>query len=271
MAKSKKSVKRKKKNPPLSKQDKFLYSCIEVLGGIILVGLVYGYQIFAYLLILKRPDVLAFEEQWTLFLIVPAIFYWMFLIIKAINKKTPIIGNSKIDYFKTTDYKFVLPLFDNRYKNNEKYIKGRKDFFKKSIIYVSVFIVLLIIGAMGCVGRHEFNENGIVTYSILNNKTKEYSYDDVDSYSVSANVNHVVGHRGLSYRNYNIFFVVKMKDGESFTAKYDRVKDIYALEKIDSKLKDKKKEVSTEYLEEFLDRHDFTDDELRVIDKIFEE
>lgn len=270
MSKSKKSVKHKK-NHPLSKQDKFLYGFIETIGAIILLSSVDIYKILAHLIIFKKSDVLAFEERWSVFLLVPVIFFWLFLLLNAISKKIPIIGNKKVDYFNTTNFKSVFPLFDERYKNNEKYLKGRKEFLKKSIAYFGVFICLLSIGCMGCIGRHEFNEKGIVTYSILNNKTTEYSYDDVEKFCVSAITKHERRTRGVYYHTYDMNLIIYMKNGDSFTASYNRARDVYALEKINNQLKDKKKTVDSYYLQDFIDSHEFTSDELRVIDKIFEE
>ncbi len=271
MAKSKKSVKHKKKYPPLSKQDKFIYSCFEVIGAIIVITSMDIYKIFAHLITFKKTEILAYEERWSVLLLFPVIFFLLFLVLKPTWKKLPIIGNKKIDYFNRTKFKAVFPVFDDRYKNNEEYLKNRKIFFKKSVIYFCVFISLLSIGCMGCIGRHEFNENGIVTYSILNNKTAEYSYDEVESFRVSADRNSVRSTRGIHYYTYGMSLTMNMNNGETFTASYDRARDVYALEKIKNQLKDKKKTVDTYYLQDFIDRYDFTDDELQVIDKIFEE
>ncbi len=96
MAKSKKYVKRKKKNPPLSEQDKFIYGCIETIGVIILLASVDIYKIFTHLIVFKKADVLAFEERWSVLLIVPFIIFLLFLVLKPTWKKLPIIGNKKL-------------------------------------------------------------------------------------------------------------------------------------------------------------------------------
>ncbi len=270
MAKSKKSVKHKKKHPPLSKQDKFIYDCFEAIGAIIVLASMDIYEIFAHLIVFKKTEVLAYEERWSVFLLVPFIIFLLALVLKSTWKKVPIIGNKKIDYFNRTKFKPVFPVFDDRYKNNEEYLKGRKNFFKKSVIYFCAFIILLSIGCMGCIGRHEFNENGIVTYSITNTKTAEYSYDEVESFCVSADKNHVRRTSGIFYHTYDISLTMNMKNGETFTASYNKARDVYALEKINNQLNDKKKTVDSYHLQEFIDRYEFTDEELRVIEKIFE-
>ena len=271
MAKAKKSVKHKKKNPPLSKQDKFIYDCFEVIGAIIVLASMDIYEIFAHLIVWRKTEVLAYEERLYVLLLVPVIIFLLELVLKSTWKKVPIIGNKKIDYFNRTKFKPVFPVFDDRYKNNEEYLKGRKNFFKKLVIYFCAFIILLSIGCMGCIGRHEFNENGIVTYSITNTKTAEYSYDEVESFCVSADRNHVRRSRGIFYHTYDISLTMYMKNGETFTASYEKARDVYALGKINNQLNDKKKTVDSYYLQDFIDRYEFTDEELQAIDKIFEE
>lgn len=273
MAKSKKggqSVKRRKKYPPLSKQDKILRICIHVLEALILLFSVYGYEIIAPNLIFRNSDVLAFEERWTMFLLAPFVFIWLIFILNYTYTKKPIIGNQKIDYYNTVNHKFILPLFDKRYKNDVNYKNGRKKFFKKMIIYFCIFTILLSIGVMGCIGRHELNSNGIVTYSILNNRIEEYSYDDVESYSVIADRYYHGRSKGLSYHIYDVYLVINLSNGDSFSASYNMARDIYALRKIDDLLKDKIKTVNPYYLQEFINNHEFSDDELKELYKLFD-
>lgn len=270
-SKKKKYKKRKKQFPPLSKQDKFLYNCIEVVGAVILIAFVVMFESLTSFFVFRNTDALAYEPRLTVILFAPVVFFWLYLLIRMTSKKIPIIGNKQIDYYNTTEYKFVLPLFDNRYKNNEKYKKAKKEFLKKVILHVAVFLCLLSIGCMGCVGRTAFNANGITTYSILNNVTKEYSYDDVDSYTVRAVTHYVNRPRGLSYRTYDVHLTVNLKNGESFTASYDTARDVYSLAKIDRLLKDKNKTVNADNLQMFLDKHNFSDEELSLLHKIFEE
>ena len=272
MAKSKKknTHRNKKKFPPLSKQDKFIYSCIEVIGAIILFVFVLLFESLTSFIVFRKADVLAYEQRMTVILLAPVMIFWLYLILRITTKKIPITGNKKVDYLKISEYKGVFPLFDNRYKNNEKYKKGRKEFLKKSIVHFLVFACLVTIGCMGCVGRHEFNENSIATYNILNEKISEYSYDEVESYDVSAVLHNITRTKGLSYRTYDVHLTVTMKNGDSFTASYDTAKDVYALLKIDNLLENKAKTVNSDNLEKFIAKHDFSDDEIRVINKLFE-
>ncbi|MEE0964727.1 MAG: hypothetical protein U0L73_11030 [Ruminococcus bromii] len=269
MSKTKKSVKHKKKFPPLSKQDKFLYAFVEISGGIVLLSILSIFEAYYRIFIFKDYDILAVEERYTVILIIPVCLFFLFLILKSTYSKVPIFGNKNVDYFNTAKYKTILPLFDKRYKFSEKYKEYRKKYIKIIIIYFCVFAILLSIGIMGCFGRHEFNSNGIVTYGIFNNKVAEYSYNDVESYSLNADTYYISRTRGMSYRTYDVNLVVEMTNGETFIASYDMARDIYALEKIDNILKDKNKSVNDKYLQEFIDRHDFSDDELRVLYNLF--
>lgn len=271
MAKSKKqskSGKQNKKYPPLSKEDKLLYSLFEVLGAVVLFVFVYIYESFTCFLAFKNPDVMAVEARWTVVLWLPVACYWLFLIFKFNYKKRPIIGNQKINYY-NDKYRAVLPLFDKRYADNEQYKNGRKKFLRSFIIYFALFIVLLSVGVMGCVARHEFTHSGIATYSILNNKVAEYSYDEVESYSVNAYTYYRSRPRGLSYHTNDIKLVVNMYDGSSFVANYGMSRDIYALEKLDVLL-GKNKTVNADYLQEFINSHSFSDDEIESLNKLFD-
>ena len=267
--KAKKSVKRKKKYPPLSKEDKFLYSLFEVIGAILLFVFVYIFESFTRFFAFKNSDVLAVEARWTMLLLIPVACFWLFTVLKTNYTRMPVIGNKKINYY-SDKYKFILPLFDKRYNGNENYKKRRMKFLRNFIIYSIVFIMLLSVGFMGCVGRHEFTDTGIVTYDIFNNKTAEYSYDEVESYSVNASTYYRSRPRGLSYRTYNINVSVNMSDGASFFASYDMSRDVYALEQLDALLGENKT-VNSDYLQNFINAHSFSDDELKSLYKLFDE
>lgn len=267
--KIKKSSKRKKKYPPLSKEDKFLYTLFEVVGAIILFVFVYLFESFTRFWAFKNSEVLAVEARWTVVLLLPVACFWLFIIFKTNYAKIPIIGNKKINYYNDR-YKFILPLFDKRYLDNEEYKIGRKKFLRNFIAYFSVFIILLSVGFMGCVGRHEFTENGIVTYNIFNNKVEEYSYDEVESHSVNAFSYYRGRPRGLSYHTYDIHLVANVSDGTSFIASYGMSRDVYALEQLDVLLGDNKT-VNSYYLQEFINSNNFTDDEIKSLYKLFDE
>lgn len=274
MAKSKKrkiyKLKRKKLLPPLSTTDKVIYFLYEVIGAIIILFSGFGWLEILPKIVLKNSEVLAFQNRWTIVLVCPFCLIFLFVILDPFMKKKPIIGNKKVDYYNTLNQQFVLPLFDERYKNIERYKEGRKKFFKKVLVWTTVFVFLFTLEIMGLTGRHEFTDEGITTYSVFNNPVGTYSYDEVESYSITADRFHATRTRGLGYTTYEINLTVCFKDGESFYASNDFSRDIYAIKEIEDNLEGKEKTVDAFYLEEFINRHSFSHDELKVIYELFD-
>ncbi len=269
MAKSKKkkrTAKRHKGYPPLSKADKFLYSASEVVGMLLILIPLISYEALAGFFIFKKPEVLSFQERFTMFLIVPFVILYIPCIANAHSSKIPLLGNKKINYYSTVNYKFVLPLFDRRYKNME----SRKKFMKKFSVWCCVLILTFCLGILGFVGRHEFSSEGIATYSIFNNIIEEHSYDEVESYEIAAADYYRYTSRGGYYES-DIYLTVYLENGDNYTASYTASRDIYALEDIAKLLKSKEKTIDSRDLQDFINRHSFTDDELKVIYRLFEE
>lgn len=273
MAKSKKKrrpQKRHKSYPPLSRADKFLYTAFEVVGALLVIIPIVAFDPIAGFFIFKKPDILSFQSRFTLLLLFPFVFVYLIYIGDSLYKKIPIFGNKKVDYYNTLNHRFILPLFDNRYKNIERFKEHRRRRLKRISIWCSVIVFLLVAGILGCVGRHEFSREGITTYSIFNNVIEEHSYDEVDSYEVSAiDVYRYRGTRG-GYVDSDINLTVYLKNGDNYTASYTAARDVYALEEIADLLVNKKKTVDSRDLQDFIDRHSFRDDELKVIYRLFE-
>ncbi len=272
MAESKKKrrpAKRNKDNPPLSKTDKFLYAALEVVGAIFILTFLYEYDSIIGFFVFRNINVLSFQERFTMFLIVPFIFFYLFYILDSQYRKKPIFGNKKVDYYNTLNHKFILPLFDKRYNNIVRNSENRRKQLRNFGIICFVTIVLFTFGILGCFGRHEFNNNGITTYSIFNNVIEEYSYDEVESYEISA-VDIYRYRRIGRYLDSDICLTVNLENGDNYTASYNCARDIFALQEINNFLKDKKKSVNSHDLELFINRHSFTEDELKVIYRLFE-
>lgn len=269
MAKSKKKrrpQKRYKSYPPLSGTDKFIYSAVEIIGLLLILVPLICYDALAGVFIFRKPDTLSFQQRFTVGLILPFIFLYLPFIADAHNNRIPIFGNKKIDYYNTVNHKLILPLFDKRYKNME----SRKKFLKKAGIWSCVLILTFCLVVLGFIGRHEFSRDGITTYSIFNNVIEEYSYDEVESYEVSAIDSYRFTRRG-GYFESDIYLTVNLKNGDNYTASYTAARDVYALEEIAKLLVNKKKTVDSRDLQAFINRHTFSDDELRIIYRLFEE
>ncbi len=272
MAENKKRKKQKKRNKPyapLSKTDKVLYAVLKVLAVLVIIACIYGYELLSHFLIFNNSDVLAFNQIWTLLLSLPFMLTLMFVVFDTSRKKVHIFGNKNIDY---TDYRSVLPLFDKRYQHIEKYKINQKIFLKKSAIWSVVLLLLFCVGLLGCVGRQEFTQNGITTYSIFNTPTKEHSYDEVESYTISVSAGYIQTFNHHSeYIPSNLYLTMILSDGKDLTVRYDSCRDIFAMKELENLISDKEKLVNADKLEEFLDEYNFSDEELKVVYKLLEE
>lgn len=273
MAENKKRKKPKKRNkpyPPLSKADRAIYTISEIVSVLIPLGSVAGYIFFADDFIFKNPDVLAYAERWTMLLMLPFVIICGILVFDAERKKLPILGNKRIDYYNTSKHRFILPLFDKRYENISNYQKQRRSVFKKASVWSVVLVVLFCTGLLGYTGRHEFGRDGITTYSIFNNPIAEYSYDEAESYEISAERHYYTGKYSSPRIYYDLYFTINFNNGDSISANYDFTRDAYALKELEALLAGKPKTIDDAYLTEFIERHSLSDDELTIIYELFE-
>lgn len=273
MAENKKKKRQKKRHkpyPPLSKKDKAIYTGIDVLGAFLLLASVFGYEILAPVFVFKSSDILAFQERGTIFLLIPFALTLLLLLCDSTRKKIPIFGNKNVDYYNTSTHRFTMPLFDERYKNINNYQRQRKKIFKKIAVYSLVLVILLCAGLLGCLGRHEFDNNGITTYSVFNKPIEKYDYNNVESYTVKALRSIHRRNRGLGYTTYELNLTITIYGGKTFNANYDFARDIYAMKELDSLLAGKPKKVDDSCLREFIDSHNLSEDELKVLYELFE-
>lgn len=273
MAKSKKKqphkLKRTKPLPPLSKADKIIYFLYEVIGAIVILISGFGWIDLLPKAVLKNPDVLGFQSRGTIVLILPFLFAFLIVILDPYMKKKPIVGNKKVDYYNTTNQQFALPLFDERYKNISRFNERRKKFFKKVLIWTLVFTFLFTLEVIGLIGRHEFTDEGITTCSVFNNPIGYHSYDDVERYEITTDRQYFRT-RGLGFTKYDVVLTVYLADGEDFYTEYSFSRDIYALAEIEKKLKGKEKTTDNYYLDKFIARQNFNEQELKVLYELFD-
>lgn len=268
MAENKKRKKPKKRNkpyPPLSKTDKSIYIVFQLTAALFLLGTILGYVFFAGHFIFRNPYVLAFSDRWTPLLMLPFFILGGALVFDINQKKTPLFGNKKVDYFNTTYRRFTLPLFDKRYQQLESFKKSRKAFFKKASIWSVVLTILFCIGLLGYMGRHEFDDNGITTYSVFNNPIKEYSYDEVTDYELRAGKHFY--RRRISYE---IFLCLKLQNGEEFFVDYDYCRNGEAMLEIKNQLEGKPEIIDDSYFEEFIESRSLTEAEIQTLYELFE-
>ena len=234
--KKKRPKKRHKPYPPLSKKDKTIYSIFQLTAALFLLGTILGYILFAGHFIFSNPDVLAYSERWTPLLMLPFFGLGAAFVFDVNQKKIPLFGNKKIDYSNTTYHSFILPLFDKRYQKFESCIKAKKQFLKKSALWSVVLLILFCIGLLDYTGRHEFDDNGITTYSVFNNPVKEYSYDEVETYEIMAVKSHRKSTRYSSTVSYEVFLKLNLESEKEFFVNYDFCRDIYAMKKLANQL-----------------------------------
>lgn len=263
--KKKRPKKRHKPYPPLSKTDKIIYCTFQLAAALFLLGTILGYMLLAGHFIFKNPDVLAYSERWTPMLMLPFFGLGAAFVFDVNQKKTPLFGNKKVDYYNTTYHRFALPLFDKRYQKLESCKKAKNKLLKKTAIWSVVLLILFCIGLLGYTGRHEFDYNGITTYSVFNNPVKEYSYNEVESYELRATKRY---YRSSFY--YEIFLKFNLENGKEFFADYDFCRDIYAFKKLSNQLEGKSKTIDDSYLQEFIERRDLTEDEIKILYELFE-
>ena len=120
-------------------------------------------------------------------------------------------------------------------------------------------------GLLGYTGRHEFDDNGITTYSVFNNPVKEYCYDEVESYELRAE-KHFYRY-GFSYE---VFIRLNLENGEDFYIDYDCCRDGRAIQEIKNQLEGNAEIIDTSYLEDFIHSRDLTADEIKILYSLFE-
>lgn len=275
MAENKKRKKPKKRNnpyPPLSKKDKRLYVIFKLSAVLFLSLTTVGFLILPNIIVLNNSDLLAVTERWTLFLILPFIFtFGGVVLFDSERNKMPLYGNKDIDYYNTANHRFVLPIFDERYKNIESCQKAKSKFFKKIMLWSVIFAGLLSIGFLGCLGRQEFSKSNITTYSIFNTAIESQSYKDAQSYDISTEkFRYAKPQTVIGSSQYDVILTVNFKNGKSFSADYGSFRNIYAMKELDALLAGKPKSIDDSYLSEFISTHTLTEDELKVLYELFE-
>ncbi len=268
--KRKKPKKRNKPYPPLSKTDKIIYIIFQLTAALILLGTIFGYIFFAGYFIFRNPYVLAYADRWTPLLMLPFFILGGALVFDINQRKTPLFGNKKVDYFNTAYRRFTLPLFDKRYQNLENCKKAKNKLLKKTAIWSVMLTILFCIGLLGYTGRHEFDDNGITTYSVFNNPIKKYSYDEVETYELRATKNNRKSSRYSSTVSYEVFIKFNLESGKEFFVNYDYCRDAYAMKELKNQLEGKPKTIDDSYLEEFIERRDLTADEIKILYELFE-
>ncbi len=273
MAKSKKSNKKRDKSyPPLSKLDRFIYSTIQIVSTVLVLGALYGIFDIQTHLFLKDENVLAFSGYGSVWANVPYAITVIIIFGIIISKTTsgkPLFGNKKHDYYNTTKYKFVLPVFDKRY--TKRTLSKQK--IIKATITVGVIIAVLVYTSIISFGslckRYELREDMIYKLNSKGETVEAFSYDDVKSFTPTVTLEKL-GTKGLG--SWHIGFRLVLSNNETITATtFIGLKDLNALHKIDMKIKDEVKQAEKHNLNRYLAQlKTLSEDEKTMLNEIYE-
>ena len=275
MAKNKKKryKKRKKPYPPLSRLDKAIYYVSAILLTILSLGAIYGIIDIQGTLFFKRSDVLAFASYGSIWNIVPyglMIAVTFLIVLEKLQKKRPVFGNKEVNYYDSTRYRFILPVFDKRYTDKtltkEKIIKVS---IKTSVIAI-LFVCSALLSLHGICQRYEFTDTEIRKCNARGETIETISYDSIKEYEIAEHTHRIGGINSVS-RVYSPGFEIVLPDGEIISADlYNGLKGIEAFYKIDKALEGAEKTVKLD-AQEYIDRHSLTDEEERMLREICNE
>lgn len=275
MAKNKRKhyKKRNKSYPPLSKLDRFIYSFIQISSTVLTLGGIYGLLDIQSLLFLKDENVLAFYTYDSIAAHIPyaiAIISVYGFLLSLTGSGKPLFGDKKHDYYNTTKYKFVLPVFDKRYKDITLTKKNIVKWLTRTIVVIFILILTSLLSFSNLCKRYEFTENEIKKLNFYNKTIETYSYDDIESYSPCIS-RHKIGRYGSG--SLFVGFEILLKNGERLSPDhFIGLRDIKSLYTIDSLIDDGKKKVDYHNFENFLNtRKSLSVNEKEMLNDIFEQ
>ena len=271
--KKKRYKKRNKPYPPLSRLDKAIYYVGAILFMVLTSGAIYGIIDIQETLFFKRSDVLAFASYGSIRNIVPygiMIAVIFLILLEKIQKQRPIFGNKEINYYDSSRYRFVLPVFDKRYTDRtltkEKIIKAS---IKTSVIAI-LFVCSAFLSMNSICQRYEFTENEIRKCNATGETVSTISYDIINEYEVKEYSHRIGGINSVSSVYYPGFEII-LPDGEIISADlYNGLKDIEAFYKIDKALEGAEKTVTLD-AEKYIERRSLTPEEERMLREICNE
>ena len=273
MAKQKKKKHiHKKSYPPLSKLDKATYYLLAIVPEILLLGIPLGYECFSPYFIFKSSETLAFCSTTHLWRIIPFLFVILVLFIISVERltcKKPIFGNKKIDYCNTGLYKSVLPPFDKRYVKKFWTKDKIKKAMIKTVITSIIIIVTFVYGIGGVVSRCEITDSNIIKYGTVNQIEESYTYDDISSYKVYSTISSTVTGRGKTFYP-ELGLEVTLDNGEALNFNLDFINGyIEGFYKLDKLLGGINKSVDDSDLERYIKQHTLSDEEIKMLEEIY--
>ncbi|MCM1364316.1 MAG: hypothetical protein NC122_03865 [Faecalibacterium sp.] len=267
----------KRDYPPLSRLDKFIYYFVTTASIITLwlLTILRIADLKSYFF--KSDETLAYSPSLSIFFNTCfPMFVTVFIIIfmDVFNTRAhPIFGNKKVDYYNTSKYLFTLPMFDKRYKNVKSKSKKKLSRYSKRFIAITlaVMILFIFVSLLGIFGRDELSNDSIKKYNCLNQLKKSYSYSEVISYSLESNLETSYS-RYSSSRYPNISLTLTLKDGKNMQFDFRHFNgNLYSMQTVVDKLSYAKKSVNDEYLNDFIDEYDFSEEEIQILNNLFDD
>ena len=271
MAKNRKKryKKRNKPYPPLSRLDKGIYSFSLIVSVILVNGAIFGIFDIQDTFFYRNSDVLAFAPYGSAWALIPygiMVTAILILLLSKLDSKRPIFGNKKIDYYNTTKYRFVLPIFDKRYIDRTLTKEKLVNVSIKIFVISFIFLCTCILSLNSLCHRYEFTQNEILKVNVKGEIVENFSYDEIEAYSVETPY-HRVGNRGVG--SYYLGFSVELPNGELVAPDtFSGLRDIEAFYKICQNLNNADKTVDAD-IERYIERHSLTREEKSMLREIF--
>ena len=271
MAKSKpvKRTKRNKPYPPLSLIDKTIYTVLGVVFAVSAYSAIWLFPSLLKLFAFRDSAELAvnYTSPFLGFPLVALLSVCLAVIGGAIcTCKRPIVGNKKVDYNNTSKYRSVRPLY--QFKRSVKEKNRRLDRTIKAVVGV-LFLLSGLLFMLSFFDRWVITDSAVIKYDCLNREAETYSFSDIEAYSIDS-----VSDSWLSLHYYSekqsICLTLKLKSGEEIAFSAEEIRGTEAFGKIDTLITAPKTVGSDEYLENYIQSKNLSDDEIDILYQCFD-
>ena len=271
MAKSK-PVKRKKRNkpyPPLSLIDKTIYTVLGVVFAVLAYSAIWLFPSLLKLFAFRDSAELAvnYTSPFLGFPLVALLSVCLAVLGGIIcTCRRPIVGNKNIDYNNTSKYRCVTPLY--KFRRSVKKKNRRLDRTIKSVVGV-LFLFFGLLFVLSFFGRWVITDSTVIKHDCLNREAETYSFSDIEAYSIDS-----ISNSWLSLHYYSekkdIRLTIKLENGKEITFTAEEIKNVEALGLLDTRITAPKTVGSDEYLENYIQSKNLSDDEIEILYQCFD-
>lgn len=259
---------KKDKYPQLSAADKLLGN---ITGGLLILTaflIVYSSYFSVTYKQYFTDGVLAVDNGILFILSVPLVIYLLVVGGICFGNQNPILGNPKVNYDNLKPrFKQVKPIFDKRYINKKTILK----FTAKILLIIVIGIAAIVLFDFSTTSRYQLTDNGIDKYSIFNNQTSHWSFNDVQNYELYVEpYRYISGHKPLFKHYSELYIQLELNDGKVLSFGSENFKDVKSLHQANQLLGEAKKTVDSYGVEAFIKSRHFTDEEEQMITNLFD-